>query len=466
MRVSGARPVALAAAVALLTWGLAGPTWADTPSPSPSNPTASPSATPVPSPGSAGPSSPAVSTGPGPTPSTPPPSPRAAGEQEQPDLTLTVASVGGPVAGEYWEDLGSFGFSGTSDLADGSTVQVQQSGGGGAWSTVASATVTGGTFGARLPVEAAGAATFRASATGVEGAVVSSAPTTTTVRDATVSLSAPTKVDSLKGLPAHGTVAPARPGVEVHLDVHRSSGWHQVASATTAADGTWSASVGYGRGALKRYDLRATYHAVNRSRWERSATARFTRSAVLDAQVDGTSKADVAKTYRKGCPVGPSKLSTIHLNYYGRDKRMHRGVIIVRTDLRQEVVRGFGTALKHRYPVAKMKNPNAYGGNDPRQMKANNTSGFNCRKVVGNPYKMSPHSYGIAIDVNTVQNPYRDSRGKWWPSNGKKYRDRSPLKWGMLGKSSWLTKSLRKDHFFWGGLWNPGRDYQHFEYRG
>jgi hypothetical protein len=212
--------------------------------------------------------------------------------------------------------------------------------------------------------------------------------------------------------------------------------------------------------------VRAAVRAVNRPRWERSPNASFRRIAVLDAQTARTTRADVAKTYRKGCPMGPSRLTTIHLNYYGFDKRMHRGVMIIRTDLRQEIVRAFGSALKHRYPIARMENPNAYGGNDPRQMKANNTSGFNCRKVVGNPYKMSPHSYGIALDVNTVQNPYRDARGKWWPSNGKKYRDRSPLKKGMLSKGSWLTKSLRKDGFFWGGFWNPGRDYQHFEHRG
>jgi hypothetical protein len=113
-----------------------------------------------------------------------------------------------------------------------------------------------------------------------------------------------------------------------------------------------------------------------------------------------------------------------------------------------------------------MNNPNVYGGNDPQQMTANNTSGFNCRKVVGNPYKQSPHSYGIAIDVNTVQNPYRDSHGKWWPANGRSYIDRTPRRFGMLVYKSYLTTSLRNDHFFWGGLWNPGRDYQHFEYRG
>ena len=113
-----------------------------------------------------------------------------------------------------------------------------------------------------------------------------------------------------------------------------------------------------------------------------------------------------------------------------------------------------------------MNNPNVYGGNDPKQMAADNTSGFNCRKVVGNPYRMSPHSYGIAIDVNTVRNPYRDAKGKWWPANGKPYIKRTPKKWGMLTKNSTLTKSLRKDKFFWGGFWSPGKDYQHFEYRG
>ena len=67
-----------------------------------------------------------------------------------------------------------------------------------------------------------------------------------------------------------------------------------------------------------------------------------------------------------------------------------------------------------------MKNPNVYDGNDPVQMEANNTSAFNCRKVVGNPYKQSPHSYGTSPSTSTpVQNPYRDVNGKWWPENGK-----------------------------------------------
>jgi hypothetical protein len=91
-----------------------------------------------------------------------------------------------------------------------------------------------------------------------------------------------------------------------------------------------------------------------------------------------------------------------------------------------------------------MKNPNVYGGNDPVQMEANNTSAFNCRQAVGNPYKLSPHSHGTSIDVNPVQNPYRDVNGKWWPENGLSYIiDRSPVRAGMLTKDSYLTEKLR-----------------------
>ena len=459
IRTLSVRAVATGVAVVLVSWALTGPVLAETPSPTPTpsattaTPSAeasSPAAPPTPEP-----AAPTASSGPGRTPA----------DADEPSLGLAVASTGGPVAGAFYEDLGTFAFSGTTDLADGSGVDVQRRDQN-TWTTVASTTVAGGAYAATLPVQAAGPVAFRASAAGSEGAPLTSAAVDVTVQDATLAVAVPAEVDSLKEAPLTGSLVPARSDVLVYVDVKRGSAWRNVAKVTTAADGTFGASIAYGTSKLRAYDVRATYHAVNRDRWERSATDRFTRIAVIDAQVDDTTGSDVAKTYRKGCPVGPSKLSTIHLNYYGRDKDMHRGVIIVRTDLRQEIIRGFSTALEHRYPVAKMKNPNTYGGNDPRQMKANNTSGFNCRKVVGNPYKMSPHSYGIAIDVNTVQNPYRDGHGKWWPSKGKKYRDRTPLRWGMLGKKSWLTRSLRKDHFFWGGLWNPGRDYQHFEYRG
>ena len=44
---------------------------------------------------------------------------------------------------------------------------------------------------------------------------------------------------------------------------------------------------------------------------------------------------------------------------------------------------------------------------DLAAMRADNTSAFNCRPVTGNPYRVSQHSYGNAIDINTVREPVR-----------------------------------------------------------
>ena len=369
----------------------------------------------------------------------------------------------------FYQDIGRFAFSGTATgLPAGTAVEVyRRTAGSTSWTRVAATTVASGQYAASLPVTALGSVTFAATTGGAPGSgdEVASPLRQVSVRDARLVLDQHRSIDALKNPELTGSVVPARAGVKVSVEVKVSGSYRSAARATTDAAGRYSVTFGHGKSHLATYTVRATYQAANRDRTERSGTRSLKRVAVLNAVVAGTSAADVAKTYRKGCPVGRSRLSTVTMNFYGRDKVMHRGVLIIRTDLVPEIKRGFGKALAARFPVAKMNNPNEYGGNDPKQMAANNTSGFNCRKVVGNPYAQSPHSYGIAIDVDTVQNPYRDSRGKWWPPNGKSYIDRTPLRFGMLGTKSALTKQLRADDFFWGGLWNPGRDYQHFEYR-
>ncbi len=464
------------------------PTSAGTPaavSPAPTGPSAaasspapttagSPTLTPTPSGATPTPSLPSTGL---PTPSLPstglptPSSTRAARAQagaQAPTLTLAVRPVGGPVAA-FYQDLGAYGIGGTTTgVPDGTPVEVYRRAGPGAWSKVAETRVTTAAYAVRLPVQALGSFTFQTTPGGAPGGgdAVQSKPVTVVVADSKVVLDRPVStVDSLKAPTVKGSVAPARAGVEVHVDVRTGSSFRLSKTAVTDAKGRWATNLSHGRGHLATYSLRATFHATNRDRWEYSGTRTVQRVAVLNAVLTRTTAAEVAKTYRAGCPVGRSKLSTITMNYYGRDKLMHRGVLIIRSDRTGTLTRSFGKALAKRYPIDKLNNPNVYGGNDPRQMAANNTSGFNCRKVVGNPYAQSPHSYGIAIDVNTVQNPYRDARGTWWPSNGRAYIDRSPLRWGMLAKTSTLTAALRGERYFWGGLWSPGRDYQHFERR-
>jgi hypothetical protein len=468
------RAAALAGTLALLVVAPV-PVHAETPSPTPSStvspPSPSPSATPSPTLTPDASATPAPSVSPtGPATTARPRTPRdEAAKAEAAALTLQVTPSGSTVRSGFFQDVGRFAFSGTAaGLDDGTAVEVyRRAAGSTRWSRVARTTVTQGHYTAALPVTGIGAVTFASTTGGIPGSgdEVSSPLVQVSVRDARLLLDKPRSTDSLKSPRLTGSVVPARAGVRVNLDVRKGSSYRFTARATTDAAGRFRIGFGYGKGHLATYTVRATYKAANRDRYERSGARTVKRVAVLNAAVAPTSAADVAKTYRKGCPVGRSRLSTVTMNFYGRDKLMHRGVLIIRTDLVPEIKRGFTRALDARFPIAKMNNPNVYGGNDPKQMAANNTSGFNCRKVVGNPFAQSPHSYGIAIDVDTVQNPYRDSRGTWWPPNGKSYIDRTPLRFGMLGTRSALTRQLRSDDFFWGGLWNPGRDYQHFEYR-
>jgi len=387
-------------------------------------------------------------------------------------LALAITAAGTPQPGRFFEDIGHYAMKGTvSDGAAGTEVTVY-------WYDVArkrwrssgtTTTASNGSYKLNPLVGHAATIAFRATVggkPGASGAVVSN-EVKVRVRNSYLEQNTPVaSVDSLKNPTVSGSVYPARPGVRVNIQVRRADGGYRAAvGATTNASGTYRASLSYGRGTLATHSVRSAYPAANRPRWEISSVGSIKRVKTLNAVITATRAAEVAKTYRSGCPVGRSKLRTITMNYLGFDKQMHRGVLIVRSNLTGKITRGFREALDAGYPIAKMKNPNHYGGNDPKQMEANNTSGFNCRKVVGNPYAQSPHSYGIAIDVNPVQNPYRDRNGRWWPSRGRDYVDRTPRRFGMLTKGSYLTTQLRREGYFWGGRWSPGRDYQHFEYR-
>lgn len=169
---------------------------------------------------------------------------------------------------------------------------------------------------------------------------------------------------------------------------------------------------------------------------------------------------DVKHTYRKGCPVGPSNLRVVEMNHLGYDGRIKRGQLIVHRDTVGRVTRAFGSSQWESFPINRMSNPNVWRGKDVPMMEANNTSAFNCRPVVGNPYRMSPHSYGRAVDINTQQNPYFDGR-RWYPSNGSRWIRQRHGKGVLTGRDP-MTRGMQANGFFWGGNW-ASKDYHHFQ---
>lgn len=277
---------------------------------------------------------------------------------------------------------------------------------------------------------------------------------------ASISLSIPAVIDATNSGYASGSTVPATSGnVRVVVQVLRGGKWVQVVQG--AAKG------GKYRLNFTDYnfaDTPGTYQVrsgllQSHGGWVWSPTRTVNRTPGLKVVVRPTTSADVAKTYRAGCPVGPGGLHTIQMNYLGYDGRMHRGEMVVRKDLSDNVVAAFsrGTTTG-RFPIRSMKNPNVWNGDDVKMMAAGNTSAFNCRRVTGNPYAMSPHAYGKAIDVNTIENPYRDPNGRWYPSSTYATSRPAGVK-GLLLPSSGLVVGLRGQ----GYEWFTGWDWQHFE---
>lgn len=85
--------------------------------------------------------------------------------------------------------------------------------------------------------------------------------------------------------------------------------------------------------------------------------------------------------------------------------------------------------------------------------------GSPCGTGTGNPYRMSRHSYGDAIDVNTFENP--DQTGsRVYPAAAGSYLNRRRYRKGMILPGSAIATAMRTRGWPWGARWaNP--DYQH-----
>ncbi|WP_328996267.1 M15 family metallopeptidase [Kribbella sp. NBC_01245] len=264
---------------------------------------------------------------------------------------------------------------------------------------------------------------------------------------------------ALTGVSVSGKVTPAEPGRQVVLDYLSGGTWRGLRTVGIDAQGNFRAAV------PDNFPTRWTVRARTvEPAAEYTSAATFTVHAYLNPRVYTVTASDIPSTYRSGCPVGPSKLRRLVLTHWGFDARLHRGELIVRDAAVSKMISVWNAAVIARFPIRRMQRVDVFGGSDIKAMEADNTSAFNCRQVTGNPYALSPHSYGYAIDINTVENPYLAANGVWYPSNGLSYRNRSWARPGMLFKGSTPTKALLAQAYIWGALWrNP--DYQHFQPR-
>lgn len=210
------------------------------------------------------------------------------------------------------------------------------------------------------------------------------------------------------------------------------------------------------------------------------------------------------KSWKQGCPVELADLSYLVLTHWGFDGKVKVGELVVHRKLALPTINAFADLFTDRYPIEKMELIENYDGNDDRSMVANNSSAFNCRDITGKPGIYSKHSYGGAIDINPLQNPYvaprstslksmgwdnAEGKGDFLrrkgydtvspvlsfctkrpndclvlPKIGREYIDRSKIVPGYLHTDSAAVNAFTDRGFDWGGNWSSLLDYQHFEY--
>ena len=167
-------------------------------------------------------------------------------------------------------------------------------------------------------------------------------------------------------------------------------------------------------------------------------------------------------TWHAGCPVPASDLRELRVSYWNFKGEPDNGSLVVNRAVAKDLRKIFQRLFRHGFMIERMEPVETYAGNDERSMEANNTSSFNCRDVTGRKGKFSNHSWGRAIDINPLTNPYRNGT-KVLPEAGKGYLDRSRAYPGGILAGSYIVQLFKKKGWNWGGDWTRLQDFQHFE---
>ena len=179
-----------------------------------------------------------------------------------------------------------------------------------------------------------------------------------------------------------------------------------------------------------------------------------------------------AGVLRDQAPVGCDRLTLVRFPYVDFSGAVHdNGEIMVLDTVAREVSQLFQALHRRRFPLARARLIEHYGGDDQASMRDNNTSAFNQREVTGGG-PPSLHAYGLAIDINPLQNPFmqpgENGLVRVSPPAGTAYLNRRAARPGKPprpGMAEEVVSLFTAAGFtVWGGDWDSPLDYQHFQF--
>ena len=170
-------------------------------------------------------------------------------------------------------------------------------------------------------------------------------------------------------------------------------------------------------------------------------------------------------SYQENNEISRENLRYLRVLHIETNGNTYVGEMIVNESISEDVLEIMQELYRAAYPIEKMVLIDEYGGDDEASMEANNTSAFNYRNISGSG-KLSKHSYGLAIDVNPLYNPYVKNTADvtiCQPQNALDYMDRSREFSYKIDENDLCYQLFTAHGFTWGGSWNSVKDYQHFE---
>ena len=175
-------------------------------------------------------------------------------------------------------------------------------------------------------------------------------------------------------------------------------------------------------------------------------------------------RAKMKYTYDESCPVGLQDLRLMKFLFIDFEGFVEEGEIVVNKTIVEPLTKVLSDAYEMEFPLhsARTLDHPDFKGDDYASMEANNSSCFNHRTVAGTD-SISMHSYGLAVDINPMMNPYLARDGNWYPRSGHAYIHRFELSRGMFCSDHPLVQSFKEQGFEWGGEWERP-DYHHFCY--
>lgn len=178
-----------------------------------------------------------------------------------------------------------------------------------------------------------------------------------------------------------------------------------------------------------------------------------------------------AGAWHQGCPVTLSDLRVLTVTHWGFDGRAHTGRLVVNAAAVAPLRRVFHQLYRLHFPIRHLDLASVYGPVKHRPHDNDASGSFECRQAVPSPCvggtgtgTWSMHAYGLAVDLNPVENPYVGCGMSRDPA-ARRYRDRTRHRRGMVTRRA--IKAFASVGWGWGGGWSGNtKDYMHFSATG